>query len=58
MKPIIKRNLFAFFVVIMILAACLFIEWAAFHVPAILFVAGIVLLVLFIATEKGFRNGK
>lgn len=58
MKPIIKRNLFALCVVIMILAACLFIEWAAFHVPVILFVAGVMLMVLFIATEKGFHNGK
>ena len=58
MKPIIKRNLFALCIIIMILAACLFIEWAAFHIPAILFVAGVVMLVLFAATEKGFRNGK
>ena len=58
MKPIIKRNLLAFCAVIMILAACLFVEWAAFHVPVILFVIGIFALVLFIATEKEFRNGK
>lgn len=58
MKPIFKRNLSALFIIIMILAACLFIEWAAFHIPAILFVAGVVMLVLFAATEKGFRNGK
>lgn len=58
MKPIFKRNLSALFIIIMILFACLIVEWAAFHIPAILFVAGIVLLVLFAATEKGFRNGK
>lgn len=58
MKPIFKRNLSALFIIIMILSACLIVEWAAFHIPAILFVAGIVLLVLFAATEKGFRNEK
>ena len=58
MKPIIKRNLFAICIVIMILAACLFVEWAAFHVPVILFVIGIYALILFAATEKGFKNGK
>lgn len=58
MKPIFKRNLSALFIIIMILAACLIVEWAAFHIPAILFVAGVVMLVLFAATEKGFRNGK
>lgn len=58
MKLILKRNLSALFVVIMILAACLIVEWAAFHIHAILFVAGVVMLVLFAATEKGFRNGK
>lgn len=56
MKLILKRNLSALFVVIMILAACLFIEWAAFHIPALLFVVSFMFLVLFIATEKGFRN--
>lgn len=58
MKPIFKRNLFALCIVIMILAACLFVEWAAFHIPAILFVVSFMFLVLFIATEKEFRNGK
>lgn len=58
MKPIFKRDFFALLIIIMILAACLIVEWAAFHIPAILFVAGVMLLVLFAATEKGFRNGK
>lgn len=58
MKSAFKRNLSALFIIIMILAACLIIEWAAFHIHAILFVAGVVMLVLFTATEKGFRNGK
>lgn len=58
MKPTIKRHALALAVIMIFLAVCLLVEWAAFVIPVASLVGGLALLVGFALTESDFQTGK
>ncbi len=58
MKPTIKRHAIALAVIVIFLAVCLLVEWAAIVIPAAALTLAGALLVGWVLTEKDFQNGK
>ena len=58
MKPTIKRHAIALAIIVIFLAVCLLVEWAAIVIPAAALALAGALLVGWVLTEKDFQNGK
>lgn len=58
MKPTIKRHAIALAVIVIFLAVCLLVEWAAIVIPAVALAVGLALAVGFALTESDFQTGK